>query len=48
MTAAAGVNEVHPGFVGWGLTAVGFLTASVALIRMRDEFDLQPLLAASG
>lgn len=29
--------------VGWGLTAVGFLGASLALLRMRDdEFDLPP------
>jgi hypothetical protein len=33
--------------VGWGLTAMGFLAASLALMRMRDdEFDLPPLRVA--
>lgn len=33
--------------IGWALTAIGFASATVALMRMRnDEFDLPPLPAA--
>jgi hypothetical protein len=44
-----GERTVHPASWAEGLTAVGFLAAFLALIRMRDdEFDLPPLCAASG
>ena len=48
MVAEAGVDELFtPASWAQGLTAVGFVAASLALIRMRDdEFGLPPLRAA--